>query len=97
MSSEKPFAREWLDKFQKQTPEIDYSLDAKGILTMSWQKQLNSETSLCSFVLKDVPPEVLSKLSLARRKGLPKAGNLTLSFLGMDGRIAYQKVLSKTS
>ena len=97
MSSDKPFSNEWLEKFNKQNAEIDYLLDAKGVLTMSWQKTPHSEKVLCAYVLEDVPVEVASKLPLERRKGLPKRGSITLSFLNNSGRIAYQKVLSKTA
>ena len=95
ISSEKPFTKEWLDKFKKQPAEIDFSVNEKGVLTLSWQKIVHAEKALCTYVLKDVPVEVLLKLPAERKKGLPKKGNLTLSFLNKDGRIAYQKVLSK--
>ena len=95
MSSDRPFNQEWLEKFKKQPAEIDYTLDEKGVLTISWQKRLHIESVLCTYVLKDVPVEVISKLPSERRKGLPKKGNITLSFLSSDGHIAYQKVLSK--
>lgn len=95
ISSEKPFSAEWLEKFRKQSAEIDYSLNEKGIMTLSWQKQPHVENVLCAYVLMDVPAEVLSKMPAVRRKGLPKKGSVTLSFLNSEGRIAYQKVLAK--
>lgn len=95
ISSEKPFTKEWLNKFKKQPAEIDFTVNEKGVLTLSWQKVSHAENILCSYVLKEVPAEVLSKLPAERRKGLPKKGDLTLSFLNSSGRIAYQKVLSK--
>jgi hypothetical protein len=95
MSSDRPFSKEWLDKFQTQDAEIDYSLNEKGVLTLSWQKKPYTESALCSYVLKDVPAEVLLKLPPERQKGLPRKGNVTLSYLDKSGRIAYQKVLFK--
>jgi hypothetical protein len=95
MTSDKPYSKEWLEKFQKQSPEIDYFLDQKGILTLSWQKQPHSESFLCAYVLNDVPTQTLSKLPLERRKEVPKTGDLTLSFFNTAGRISYQKVLSR--
>ena len=95
MTSEKPFTKEWLDKFQKQQPKIDYSVNEKGVLTLTWQKPVRSESALCAYVLKDVSPELIAKLSAPDRKDLPRKGDLTLSFLNSRGRIAYQKVLVK--
>ena len=95
MSSEKAFSPEWLEKFQKQSREIDYSVNDKGLLTLTWQTKPHSELALCAYVLKDVPPEVLAKLPASERGHLPKKGNLTLSFLNSSGKIAYQKILTK--
>ena len=95
MASQKPFTKEWLDKFDRQTAEIDYSLSEKGMMVLTWQKQPHSENALCAYVLKDVPSEIAAKLSETDRKGLPKKGDVTLSFLGSQARISYQKVLRK--
>ena len=95
MSSEKPFTKEWLDKFQKQPAEIDYSLDEKGLLTLTWHSRPHSEMAVCAYVLNDVPPEVLAKIPQSERNRSPKKGNVTLSFLNNNGKIAYQKILKK--
>ncbi len=95
MSSEKPFTKEWLDKFQKQPTEIDFTLDDKGLLTLTWQARPHSEFAICAYVLNEVPPEVLAKIPLSGREHLPKKGNVTLSFLNNQGKIAYQKILRK--
>ncbi len=95
MVSEKPFTKEWLDKFIKQPREIDFRVDNKGVLTMIWQSRPHQETAICTFVLKDVPAEVLAKVPIDKRKGLPKKGDLTFSFLNSQGKIAYQKVLTR--
>ncbi len=95
ISSENPLTKEWQEKFNKQPAEIDYTISDKGLLTLTWSKLSHSENALCTYVLKDVPADVLAKVPESRRKELPKAGNLTLSFLNTKGRIAYQKVLEK--
>jgi len=95
MVSEKPFTKEWLDKFVKQPREIDFRVDQKGVLSLIWQTRPHQESAICAFVLKDVPQEVLEKVSPDKRKGLPKKGDLTLSFLNSQGKIAYQKVLTR--
>lgn len=95
MASENPFTEEWLDKFRKQPAEIDYSVDDKGILTLMWQKQPHQERAIAAYVLQDVPADVLAKLPKERRQGLPKKGDLTISFLNSKGKISYQKVLTR--
>ena len=97
MVSEEPFTQEWLDKFEKQPREIDYSLDPKGLLTLTWQTRVHSEVAVCAVVLKDVPADVLAKMPEAERGTLPKKGNLALSFLNSQGKIAYRKILTKIS
>jgi hypothetical protein len=42
-----------------------------------------------------VPPDRLEKIPPERRKGLPKKGDVTLSFIDAHGQIAYQKVLRR--
>ncbi len=95
MVSQKPFTKEWLDKFVKQPREIDFRVDEKGVLWMIWQNKPHQEMAICAFVLKDVPADVLAKVPVDIRKGLPKKGDLTLSFLNRQGKIAYQKVLTR--
>ena len=95
MVSEKPFAKEWLDKFAKQPREIDYRVDEKGILSLLWQSKPHQEMAICAFVLQNVPPDVLAKVPEEARKKLPKKGDLTLSFLNSQGKIAYQKILTR--
>ena len=97
MASEQPFTKEWLDKFGKQPREIDYSLNDKGLLTLTWQTRPHSEVALCAYVLKDVPPEVLAKIPSFERGSLPKKGYVTLSFLNSDGKISYRKILRPTA
>lgn len=95
MTSDKPFTKEWLDKFRRQPSEIDFRMNERGLLTMIWEKRAHQENAVCAFVLRDIPQDVLAKLPAERRKGLPKKGDLTLSFLNSGGHIAYQKVLSR--
>ena len=95
ISSEQSFTKEWLEKFQKQPAEIDYSLSNKGLLTMTWNSRPHIASAICAYVLSDVPPEVLSKVPAAERGHLPKKGNVTLSYLNDEGKIAYQKILKK--
>lgn len=95
MVSEKPFTKDWLDKFVKQPREIDFRVDQKGVLSLIWQSRSHTEEAICAYVVKDVPAEVLAKIPTERRKGLPKKGDLTLSFLNSQGKIAYQKVLTR--
>ena len=95
MTSKDPFTAEWLDRFRKQPAEIDYRVDEKGILSLMWQKQSHEENALCAYVLKDVPPDLMAKIPQAKRAGLPKRGDIAVSFLNSKGKIAYQKVLTK--
>ena len=97
MSSEKPFTKEWLDKFQKQPAEVDYSLSDKGLLTLTWQSRPHNEQAICAYVLSDVPPQVLAKIPAAERAHLPKKGNITLSYISNEGKIAYQKIFKKAA
>ncbi len=95
MASEKPFTKDWLDKFQKQPAEIDYSLNEKGVLTLTWHSRAHTELAVCAYVLSDVPPEILAKIPPSERGHLPKKSNATLSYLNGNGKIAYQKILKK--
>ena len=95
MVSTEPFSKEWLAKFEKQSSEIDYTVSDKGLLTLIWQNRPHSETAVCAFVLKGVPPEVLAKVPPGERNSLPKKGNIALSFLNSEGKIAYRKILAK--
>lgn len=97
MASEKAFTKEWLDKFTKQPAEIDYSLNEKGILTLTWQSRPHNENALSAYVLKDVPPDLLAKVPLDQRTHLPRKGDVTLSYLNSSGKIAYQKILRKAA
>ena len=84
-----------MDKFQKQPAEIDYSLGEKGLLTLTWHSRPHSEVAVCAYVLSDVPSEILAKIPPSERAHSPKKGNITLSFLNQEGKIAYQKILKK--
>jgi hypothetical protein len=95
MASADPFTQEWMGKFNKQPASIDYAVSEKGVLTMTWQETVHSESALAAFVLQDVPPDLKEKLTDAQKKGLPKKNDVTLSFLNSRGKIAYQKVLTK--
>ena len=95
MVSEKPFTRDWLQKFSKQVPEIDYTLNARGLLMLTWQTRPHNESAVCAYVLKDVPPELAAKVSQSQRAHLPKKGNVTLSYLNSGGKITYQKILTR--
>ncbi len=95
MVSKMPFTKEWLDKFVKQPREIDYRVDEKGVLSLIWQTKPHQESAICAYVLKDIPAELLAKVSAEKQKGLPKKGDLTLSFLNGQGKVAYQKVLTR--
>ena len=97
ITSEDPFTKEWLDKFAKQPPEIDFSLSDRGLLTLTWQTRPHNETAVCAYVLKDVPPDVLTRIPLVERAHLPRKGNVTLSFLNSEGKIAYQKILTRVA
>ena len=94
MTSEKSFTQEWLDKFEQQPREIDYSVDPKGLVTLTWQNKPYHETALCAYVMQEVPPEVVSKIPEADRSVIPQKGNISLSFLA-GGKIAYRKILEK--
>ena len=95
MVSEKPFTQDWLTKFTKQMPEIDYTISDKGLLTLSWQTRPHNESVVCAYVLKDVPADLAAKVPAPQRSRLPKKGNLTLSYLNNSGKIAYQKILTR--
>ncbi len=97
MVSQEPFNKEWLDKFTKQSNEINYSVTAKGLLTFTWSNKPFSESAIAAVVIQDMPKEVLDKMPAIERERLPKKGNLVLSFLNKSGKIAYQKVLAKLS
>jgi hypothetical protein len=96
ISSEKPLTKEWLEKFQKQPVEIDYTLSDKGIVTMTWHSRPHNDSALCAYTLSDVPPELLAKIPPADRGHLPRKDDATLSYLNNAGKIAYQKILRKT-
>ncbi len=97
MTSEKPFDAKALAAFKSQPSGIDYSLDPKGILTMTWSTRPHTEYAICAYVLQEVPLELLKKIPAERRAGVPKKGNVTLSFVGRNGKIAFQKVLKKVA
>lgn len=97
MTSEKPFTKEWLDKFERQPAEIDYSLSNRGLLALTWQSRPHNEQAICAYVLSDVPADILAKIPADERVHLPKKGNLTLSYLSNEGKIAYQKILKKAA
>ena len=96
MVSDKAFSKESIDKFQKMPAAIDYSIDEKGVLTMTWQNRPHSETAVCAYVMKDIPVEMTAKLTSEQRAQLPKKGDVTLSFLN-NGKITYQKVLTRAA
>ena len=96
ISSENSFTKDWLDKFESQPKLIDYSVNEKGFLTLTWQQKPHSETAVCAYALKDVPADVLAKVPEPERKGLPKKGDISLSFLNSAGKVAYRKILEKT-
>ena len=97
ITSEKPITKEWQDKFNKQPTEIDYTLSNKGLLTLTWQSRPHNEQAICAYVLNDVPQDILAKIPAEERSGLPKKGNVTLSYLSREGKIAYQKILKEVA
>lgn len=95
MTSDKPFDKQSLEKFRKQPAEIDFLVDEKGVLSMLWENRPYKETAISAIVQKEVPADVLAKIPAGGRKGLPKKGDLTISYLSAQGKIAYQKVLTR--
>lgn len=95
ITSEKPLTQEWLTKFEQQDPDIDFTVDEKGLLTLTWGKIAHSERAIAAYVQKDIPAELANKMPESARGGLPKKGDVTLSFLNSKGKIAYQKVLRR--
>lgn len=97
MVSQQVFDKEWLSKFKKQPTEINYSVSAKGLLTITWSNKPFSESAIAAIVIQDMPKEILDKMPAAEKARLPKKGNLVLSFLNKSGKVAYQKVMAKIS
>lgn len=95
MVSDKPFTQDWLDKFNKQPGEIDFSINEKGILSLTWSARPHNETAIAAFVLEDIPPDLVAKVPKAERGALPKKGNVVLSYLNNSGKISYQKILTR--
>ena len=62
MAAEKPFTKEWEDKFKKTPASVDYSLNEKGILTLSWQKRPHTEQVVCAYVTQDIPREKVARI-----------------------------------
>jgi len=97
MTSTEPFTKDWLDKFRKEQAAIDFRVDERGVLSLMWQKKRYEESAICAVSQKEIPADVLAKIPKDKRKGLPKKGDMTLSYLNPEGRIAYQKVLTRVA
>lgn len=95
MVSDKAFNKEWLDKFKKQPTEINYTVSEKGLLTLTWNNKPFSELAIAAYVVQDMPNDVIAKLPASEKARLPHKGNIVLSFLNKNGKIAYQKVFAK--
>jgi hypothetical protein len=94
MASPVPFDAESEKKFLKEPTSIDYTINEKGVLTLSWQARPYTEAMIAGVVIQEPPTEALSRLSAEQRRVLPQKGDLTFSYMS-DGKPAFQKVLKK--
>jgi len=84
-----------IQKFENTLSTSKYSLDERGVLSITKLELTYPEKCLCAYVTKDLPPGVLAKIPEAKKAALPKRGDILLTYFGKDGKPYLSKSLRK--
>ena len=82
-------------KFENALSTSKYGLDERGILSVTKLELPYPEKCLCIYVMKDLPPETIAKVPEAKRAGLPRKGDVLLTYFGRDGKPHLSKNLRR--
>ncbi len=84
-----------IQKFENSLSLSRYSLDERGVLSITKLELHYPERCLCAYVTRDLPPEALAKIPEAKKAKLPKKGDILLTYFGKDGKPTLSKILRK--
>ena len=84
-----------IQKFENAASTSKFSLDEKGILSVSKIESPLPERCACTVATKDVPAEMLAKLPSSKRTQVPHQGDLVLTYMNRSGQPVIIKSLRK--
>lgn len=93
--SSSPIGREALAKLANSLVTSKFSLDERGILSITKLELPYPERCLCSYATEDIPPELLMKVPKNKQATMPHKGDLVLTYLSKAGEPIVAKTLRK--
>lgn len=84
-----------VEKFNKAASISRFSLDERGVLSISKLESQEPERCMCGYAMKEVPAEVLVKLPDSKKSQVPHQGDIVLTYMTRDGQPVVIKCLRK--
>ena len=84
-----------MQKFENAASTSKFSLDERGILSISKIESPEPEHCACSIAIKEVPAEMLAKLPEAKRALIPHQGDLILTYMSRGNKPVVIKSLRR--
>ena len=82
-------------KFENAASTSKFSLDERGILSVSKIESPLTERCACNVATKDIPADLLAKLPASKRAQVPHQGDLVLTYMDRNGQPVIIKSLRK--
>ena len=73
-------------KFDNAASTSKFTINERGILSISKIESPNPETCMCSYATKDVPEEILAKIPAAKRAQIPHKGDIVLTYVNSNSQ-----------
>lgn len=84
-----------IQKFDSAASTSRFSLNEQGVLSISKLESPETENCMCTYAMRDVPPEALLKLPESKRAQVPHKGDLVLTYMSRNGQPVVIKSLRK--
>ncbi len=95
LASDKAIVPSAIQKLESAPATSSFTLNPKGILSITKIERSTPEKCACLFMTQNVPEALSAKVPDARRSQLPAKGDVMLSYLGKDGKPVLTKSLKK--
>ena len=84
-----------IKRFNNAVSLSKFTVNERGILSISKIESPNPEICMCSYATKDVPPEILEKIPDSKRVQIPHKGDIVLTYLNPKGQPVLMKSFRK--
>lgn len=84
-----------IEKFNRAASISRFSLDERGILSITKLESREPERCMCGYATKEAPPEVLAKLPDSKKSQVPHQGDIVLTYMTRGGQPVVIKCLRR--